>query len=120
MNHPIILKLPAPPPLNSLYPTVGRKRVKSKRYKAWLTEAGWQLQLQRPGSIAGPWEIDVGLPRGLTGDIDGYLKGMLDLIVSHKIVDDDKHCRRLSIAKAVTIGADAIITLTPFSTEEAA
>src|SRR5262245_15490543 len=110
MSEPIILTLPPPPPLNSLYPTVGRRRIKSKRYKAWEHEAGWLLLRQRPGQINGDWEIDIALPRGLIGDVDGYSKALLDLVVKHQIVPDDKFCRKLCIAKAVTITGQCIIT----------
>ena len=112
MNSPVvILTLPPPPPLNGLYPTAGRRRVKSKRYKSWERTAGWELKRQRCGCIGGPWEADIALPSGLTGDIDGYIKPVLDLLVEHRVVDDDQFCRRLSIAKAITVGPDVIITI---------
>jgi len=31
--------------------------------------------------------------------------------VEHRVVDDDQFCRRLSIAKAITVGPDVIITI---------
>lgn len=110
MNLPIILTLPAPPATNNLFINVGRKRAKSKRYNAWLTEAGWELKRQRCGCIRGPWEIDIALPAGLTGDLDNYAKPVCDLLVELGTVDDDRHCRRLSIAKAVTVGS-VIVTV---------
>lgn len=111
MNTPaIILKLPPPPTVNNLFFSVGRKRVRSKRYRAWQTEAGWELQRQRLGCIGGPWEIDIALPAALRGDCDNYSKAILDLLVKHRVVDDDKHCQRLTIAKAVTVGS-VIVTL---------
>jgi len=90
---------------------VGRRRVKSKRYKSWERTAGWELKRQCCGCIGGPWEADIALPSGLTGDIDGYIKPVLDLLVDHRVVDDDKFCRRLSIAKTVTVSGSCIITL---------
>ena len=111
MSRPvIILKLPPPPTANGLFATVGRRRIKSRRYRAWLTEAGWELQRQRNGCIGGPWEADIALPTGLRGDADNYAKPILDLLVKHHIVDDDKHCRRVSVAKAKSVGS-CIITL---------
>lgn len=112
MNTPsIILKLPVPPTTNNLFMTVGRKRVRSKRYRTWLDQAGWELQRQRVGCIGGPWEADIALPAGLRGDTDNYIKPLLDLLVKHQVVDDDKHCRRVSIAKAMTVGT-VIVTIT--------
>ena len=112
MSEPVvILTLPPPPPSNNLFANKpGGGRFTSKRYKAWQRTAGWELQSQRQGCIGGPWEIDIALPRGLTGDVDGYIKPVLDLLVRHRVVDDDRFCRRLSVAKSVTVG-DVIITL---------
>jgi hypothetical protein len=40
MTRPVlILTLPAPPTVSNLFINVGRRRAKSKRYRAWLTEA---------------------------------------------------------------------------------
>jgi hypothetical protein len=37
MTRPVlILTLPAPPTVNNLFINVGRRRAKSKRYRAWL------------------------------------------------------------------------------------
>ena len=110
MKHPVvILTLPAPPTTNNLFINAGRKRVKSQRYKAWQTEAGWELRRQRCGCIGGPWEADIALPTGLTGDLDNYLKPILDLLVTHRVVDDDKHCMKLSVEKG---GPGEAITVT--------
>src|SRR5262252_3713880 len=113
MNRPVvILTLPAPPATNNLFINAGRKRVKSQRYKAWQTEAGWELQRQRCSCIGGPWEADIALPTGLHGDADNYAKPILDLLVKHHVLDDDRHCRRISVAKTATVGP-VIVTLTP-------
>ena len=106
----VILMLPPPPTLNNLFFNIKHGRAPSKRYKAWQTEAGWELKRQRIGCIGGPWEADIALPRGLTGDLDNYAKPILDLLVTHRVVDDDKFCKRLSIAKTVTMGP-VIVTL---------
>jgi crossover junction endodeoxyribonuclease RusA len=110
MSAPVILTLPAPPTVNNLFINIGRGRAMSKRYKSWRQTAGWEVKRQRPGRIIGPWEIDIALPAGLTGDLDNYAKPVCDLLVELGTVDDDRHCRRLSIAKAVTIGS-VIVTL---------
>jgi crossover junction endodeoxyribonuclease RusA len=112
MSRPsIILKLPVPPSVNGMYATARGRRIKSRKYRAWLTEAGWELQRQKVGCVGGPWEIDVALPADLRGDIDNRCKAILDLLVKHRVVDDDKHCQRLSVAKAVTV-ASVVITIT--------
>jgi len=83
--------------------------------RTWLgkverDETGWDVKRQRPGCISGEHEMDVGLPKGLTGDLDNYLKPISDLLVELRIIDDDRFCRRLSIAKAVTLGR-MVVTL---------
>jgi crossover junction endodeoxyribonuclease RusA len=105
----LILELPPPPTTNNLFINVGRKRVKSKRYRTWLRSAGWELEIQRQGCIGGPWEADIALPSGLRGDADNYAKPILDLLVKHRVVDDDRHCRRLVITKE---GNDASVLVT--------
>jgi Holliday junction resolvase RusA-like endonuclease len=95
----IVLTMPAPPTVNNLFLNIpGRGRVMSPRYRSWRKEAGWDVKSQRPGRIAGEYEMDVALPKGLTGDLGNYEKPISDLIVELGIVDDDRFCRRLSIA----------------------
>src|SRR5215510_12012877 len=116
---PIILTLPAPPTTNNLFINARRKgRVMSPHYRAWRHEAGWDVKRQRPGRVAGEWEIDIALPAGLTGDLDNYAKPVCDLLVELGIVSDDKHCKRLSIAKTATVSGSVIVTITPFNTGE--
>jgi Holliday junction resolvase RusA-like endonuclease len=113
MTPPVlILELPPPPTTNGLFASVGRRRIKSKRYRSWQKEAGWELQRQRCGCIGGPWEADIALPTDLRGDADNYAKPILDLLVAHGVVDDDRYCRRLTVAKAGTVGP-VIVTITP-------
>ena len=96
----LVLTLPPPPTTNNLFLNAGRKgRIKSPRYRSWENTAGWELKRQRPGTIAGDWQADIALPSGLTGDLDNYLKPIFDLLVKHRVVDDDKHCVRLSVEK---------------------
>jgi crossover junction endodeoxyribonuclease RusA len=95
----LVLLLPAPPSTNNLFLTRGRRRVRSPRYRAWLKTAGWELLAQRQGCIGGPWEAHIVLPNTLRGDTDNYSKALLDLLVKHRVVDDDRYCRRLIIEK---------------------
>jgi len=110
MSEPIILTMPVPPSVNNLFINLRHGRAPSKRYKAWQTEAGWELQRQRPGRIAGEWEIDIALPIGTVADLDNLAKPILDLLVKHRVVTDDKFCTRLTVANAKTLGS-CIITL---------
>ena len=88
---PITLSVPAPPSVNKMFRNVpGKGRVKTGAYDAWQAEAGWRLRLQRPGRIAGPVMILVGVERGsLKADIDNTVKALFDLLVEHRVIEDD-------------------------------
>jgi crossover junction endodeoxyribonuclease RusA len=100
-----VLDLPAPPSVNSLFSNVkGRGRIKTRAYKAWLEEAGWSLKSQRPVKVSGPYELKIQMPP-TRGDLGNYEKAISDLLVAHHVVDDDKHCRK------ITIERDALLSL---------
>jgi len=42
-------------------------------------------------------------------DVDNLTKPLLDLLVAHGVVDDDRHCQRVSVAKT---GTDSVVTVT--------
>jgi Holliday junction resolvase RusA-like endonuclease len=105
----VIISIPPPPSVNNLFLTRGRRRVRTPRYRRWQTAAGWQLLAQKQGCIGGPWQADIVLPQRLRGDTDNYAKPILDLLVAHGVVDDDRHCKRLSIEK---IGTSDSVTIT--------
>jgi len=83
--------VPLPPPLNGLYANVpGKGRVKTRRYREWIKEAGWIIQGGRLGQIAGPVTVEIVLPRYARGDTDAYFKSLMDLAVRHGLIEDDK------------------------------
>lgn len=95
----IILDLPKPPSTNALFLNVPRKgRVKTPEYRAWLTEAGLKLIVQRPRRIAGPVNIELLFSDEGRVDLDNLTKATLDILVSHRIIEDDKRSivRKLS------------------------
>jgi Holliday junction resolvase RusA-like endonuclease len=59
-------------------------------YRAWKTEAGWAVQMQRPGKLTGPYTLMLAVP--MVGDADNRIKAASDLLVSLGVTDDDKHC----------------------------
>lgn len=83
----ISFTLPAPPSTNQLY---SGRRYKTERYKAWISEAGWELKLQRPMPIQGPFGIMIWLPGRI--DLDN-IKAIPDLLTKMGIIMDDR--RRL-------------------------
>lgn len=94
------LRLPIPPSVNSLYANIpGVGRITSKRYKAWQKEAGWQILIQRPNKVWGPYKLVITVPQKMRGDIDGRLKGIIDLLVTHRVTQDDKLLASVSIKR---------------------
>ena len=85
--------LPRPPSVNALYRNVvGKGRAKTKLYKTWIKAAGWELDSQGAVAISGPVSIDiavseVGGPK--TEDLDNKAKAILDLLVTHKVIEGD-------------------------------
>ena len=85
--------------VNSLFANVaGKGRVRSKRYRAWASAAGWDFVGK--GSITGPFEVAIILSRKkarANSDLDNYAKAVIDMLVTHKIVEDDHLLQRLTL-----------------------
>jgi Holliday junction resolvase RusA-like endonuclease len=87
----ILLELPTPPSVNQLYRNKrGHGRVKTQVYQDWQGHAGWRLKLQNPGHIAGPVIIVVNIERtNNAADVDNRIKATFDLLVTHRVIEDD-------------------------------
>lgn len=94
-----MITLPFPPPVNNLFATVGKRRIRSRRYEAWLKEAGTQLALQRPLPVHGPFLATLVFtrPDRRRRDLDGMAKAPLDLLVRHGVIRDDSDCQGLKL-----------------------
>src|SRR4051812_30722336 len=105
--------VPLPPPLNGLFFNVpGKGRVKSRRYREWIKEAGWAVAAARVGHIAGPVKVDILLPNSVRADTDAYFKALLDLAVRHSVIEGDnsKIVRSLSVGFGDGVGAKVTIS----------
>ncbi len=89
------INLPMPPSVNAMFVNRGREGMKgrmvSPAYAAWRKRADDALWAQTPirrfsGEVAVC--IALGPTKGLS-DIDGRIKAPLDLLVRHKIIEDD-------------------------------
>ena len=98
----IDVRLPAPPTVNGLYrnnPGKGsRGRAHTQRYTQWIVQAGLMLNTQATEPMPGNVKAAIELPDTLRGDIDGYAKATLDLLVRHRLIDDDRYVRELWMA----------------------
>ena len=107
--------IPTPPSSNSLYAnSENGGRFKTKQYTEWLDEAGWRLQEQRPGRIAGRYAIEIAIPRP-TGDrkvdLGNREKAVSDLLVRQRVLADDSLSERIVLVWGAP-GSEAKITLT--------
>ena len=87
----IVFNLPIPPSTNNLFSSSRRGyRFKSRRYNAWLTEAGWILKVQRSRLIVGPVQVVIrATPKRRRRDADNLIKPLLDLLVSARVIEGD-------------------------------
>lgn len=92
---PIRLQLPWPPAVNNLFATVkaGKKqrRIRTRRYEAWLAEAGACLLTQpwRPIEARAKVSLLLTPPDNRERDADGYLKAPIDLLVKAGVLAGD-------------------------------
>jgi Holliday junction resolvase RusA-like endonuclease len=94
----LVLTLSTPPPsLNNCFHNVpGVGRVKTKRYRAWIRNAGNEILYQRAAPMKGPVFVlfEIG-ERGTRADADNLIKALFDLLVSLRLIEaDSKKCVR--------------------------
>jgi crossover junction endodeoxyribonuclease RusA len=97
------LTIPAPPSVNNLFSNSVRGRFKTPAYKAWLAEAGWRVREQMAADgcdpVPGRVVIVMGVERtSLRADLDNTAKAAIDLLVSMKVIDDDRFVTGLVLA----------------------
>lgn len=88
----------SPPSANAMYRNApGKGRVKTKVYQDWIKAAGWEVAVQNPGCISGPYHLQISVKRAsLRKDIDNFCKPVSDLLVSMGVVDDDSDAESVS------------------------
>lgn len=104
MTYPIRIETPhLVPSVNSLYANVrGKGRVRTEAYKRWALAAGYDFAAQTRGkSIKGLYELSLTISRAKArsnSDLSNRIKGAEDLLVEHGVVEDDKHCAKITVA----------------------
>lgn len=89
----IELTLPVPPSLNNAFVnSADGGRHKSARYIAWRNAAHLALIAQgKPPRIAGPIAVALEFPAAMRGDLDNRIKPVLDFLVVHGLIGDDRN-----------------------------
>ena len=88
----LTIRLSQPPPsTNNLFAGNGKRRYRTKAYEAWAKQAGWEINAQPHGKIAGRVTLDIAVQRlRSTSDITNRIKSAEDLLVSLGIIEDDR------------------------------
>jgi Holliday junction resolvase RusA-like endonuclease len=99
---PHVVVLPKPPSVNSMFRNAGygrdtkrAGRIPSKQYNTWKAEAGRALLASKPHRIAGAYSLRIEIGRRKGSDLDNYAKGVNDLLVRLRVVQDDSRCELL-------------------------
>lgn len=112
----IVLALPCPPSANNLFfnRRGGKGRSRSPEYLNWLELAGWHLKQHRQSPINGPVCVSIVVQENVRRDLDGYPKAVLDLLVAHRLIPDDrcKYVREIRIAWGKIEGCRVTVTST--------
>jgi Holliday junction resolvase RusA-like endonuclease len=87
----VLLRLPMPPSSNAVWAHRKGGGVRlSDRYRRWLTDAGWRINQQRPGRIAGGYVLTLWLPAVSRMDQDNCIAGVSDILQSFGIIGNDR------------------------------
>jgi crossover junction endodeoxyribonuclease RusA len=92
------LNLPYPPTANNLFDNVPRRgRVKSAGYRAWLTEAGWLIKMQKPEPVRGSYRLTIiaTRPDRRARDLGNLEKAVSDLLKAAGVIEDDSLARSI-------------------------
>jgi Holliday junction resolvase RusA-like endonuclease len=107
MPYPLVVESEHfPPSLNNMFANVAKVgRVKSKRYKTWIAAAGWDANGK--GTCSGPFKLVLTLSthhRRSNADLDNRIKPVLDLLVTHGIIDGDEKCEAIHASWGNVLG----------------
>ena len=99
MTTPLIIDLPLPPSTNNLYYNVqGKGRVKSREYRKWQESV--VLRFRNIGWFEDAVSVHIRVPHDRRRDIDNYAKPILDALVNHGVIRDDRYVDYLTVEKS--------------------
>lgn len=116
-----IVNIPLPPSANKLFANVGRSRIKTPQYKAWIQRATIAKIKALP--ITATWPVDratkktryrVEIMAGIDyrRDLDNVIKPILDWLKTSGVITDDRYIDRLTAIRAPEHGPRAIVRVT--------
>ena len=90
----VTVTLPHPPSVNhAFYNLSGGGRGKTRAYKDWREEAGWEIKIQKAGKVTGAVAIDCRVSPVFEvkrkRDLDNFLKPLCDALVDLQLIEDD-------------------------------
>jgi len=98
--------VPFPPSVNTMYPTVGKKRVLSETGKRYYAKFGACVAETLAGAPGPKWAGDIRVSLGIHAakdgrkhDIDNLLKALLDGLVKSDVIKDDNQITELHVEK---------------------
>jgi Holliday junction resolvase RusA-like endonuclease len=106
-----LISLPTPPSTNNLYSN--RKaggRHKTRAYRQWCNDAGWEVKSQHPAPVHGKYKFFLTVPK-IRGDVSNRVKAAEDLLVSLGLIDDDRHCVLVTAAIDEELNGHAVISV---------
>ena len=114
MPSELVLHLSMPPTTNNLFAGNGKRRFRSAEYAAWIKDAGYRLNAQRPPLMAGKVAILIEVEEPKTKirqDVANREKAVTDLLVSHRVIqgDDQRFVRELTMRWAPVEGVKVTI-----------
>lgn len=112
----INITLPFPISVNALYRNVkGVGRVKTQRYRTWIQAAGWDVNQAKQKPMKGWYKIHMTLYEkdNRRRDPDNSFKGVSDLLVTHKLIEDDCFCTDITITRVKSDVAKCVVTIEP-------
>jgi Holliday junction resolvase RusA-like endonuclease len=86
------LDLPQPPSVNHIWRFHGGGAFRTPAYTSWLETAGWELKAQRPAPLPAGSALAITIRAGKPDrarDLDNLVKGLLDLLEAHGVIEND-------------------------------
>jgi crossover junction endodeoxyribonuclease RusA len=108
--------LPFPPSSNHLFANgaKGHGRHRTAQYKAWEHLASLYIKdSHRINLEAYTIAIALNPPDKRARDLDNFVKGISDLLVSHGVVKDDSYCRKLVVVWNTSMDEECVVVLHP-------